>query len=358
MNAQFSKILRQGSFILFTLLALYLIVSCIIAVPLMDENNNKNKEIANALKEELKSIRLVFNTHLADFQYDSATLKKYDIITASLKAASSSASLKNYLTLRLLNYKRTIENAGDLFVYKFNLQSADNEYKSAQRIKDFIIQQYKRNCDSAENELTKTHLAITSQINSVFAVLNMDTSANKNQTKDEYRKLNSYQFFNPLQIDYGKDLDMSQQRAGLFDDTNKTMKSAYFLSKELIKMNSSAIVIILGMLGVGFFGAVISLIRKNPDADNKLELVSKEIFTLVLVSVAASLITYLSLQGGITLITVGSNVNLNPYFILFVCFAASVFSEEIWTTVRNKISPSATTPPPPNPAPAPAHKTP
>jgi predicted metal-dependent hydrolase len=329
----FNKILRGAFLFGLIIVAIYLVINCIIAIPLMSENNSKNKEITTALKEELKSIRLVFNNHLNDFQYDSSTLKKYDIISESINAASSSASLKNYLNIRLANYKRTIENAGELFIYKFNLETQGVNYKSYQRRKDFIVQQYKKNCDSAENELTNNLLGVISQTNRLYAIYKVDTTTNRNYTKEGYKQLNYSLFFTPLQINYGHDLDSVQQSSALLNKNRKIYSNLYSLSNDLIEMNSSSLVIILGMLGVGFFGAIISVIRKDEEI-NKLQVVSNQLFFIIISSLATSVITYLSLQGGITLITIGSDVTLNPYFILFVCFAAAVFSEKIWEKVK------------------------
>ncbi|MDX1936772.1 MAG: hypothetical protein SFU21_06635 [Flavihumibacter sp.] len=333
---QAEKIIRSGSLLLLIIIAVYLVINCIVAIPLMDENNSKNKEIYISLKEELKTIKSAFVSHLNDFQFDSTTLVKYDKITSGLGAASSSASLKNYLQLRLQSFKRTVDNASDLFLYKFNYENQNPNFKLSEWKKNFIIQQYKKNCDSAENELTNTHMGTIGEINRLYAIFIADTSKGFTITKQEYTKLNRSLFFMPLKIDFGKELDSSIVRIFCLKQQNRSLGILYSLSNDLIEMNSSSIVIILGMLGVGFFGAIISLIRKNEDV-NKLEMVSNQIFFLIVSSLATSVITYLSLQGGITLITLGNDVTLNPYFILFVCFAASVFSEQIWEKVKNWI---------------------
>ena len=333
MKEKILKTIRSSLLILLMVTAVDLVVNCIAAIPLMDENNSKNKEIAASLKEELRSIKLIFNNHLTDFQFDSATLNKYDIVTRGLNAASSSASLKNYLSLRIQNYKRCIDNAADLFIYKFNVENQDPNFKLSDRKKNVVIQLYKKNCDSAESELTAFHLVTIKDINMLYAIFLVDTTAGKKFTKIEYKNIGTSLFFSPLQIDYGKNIDSAFMYGSNNKQKNKSLIILYSLSNDLIEMNSASIVIILGMLGVGFLGAIISLIRKNEQA-NKLEMVSNQIFFLIVSSLATSIITYLSLQGGITLITVGKDVTLNPYFILFVCFAASVFSEQIWQKVK------------------------
>lgn len=317
-------------------LAVYLVITCIVSIPLMDENNSKVKETNIALREELKSIKNKFDLHLSEFEYDSSTLAKYDRITSAVNAASSSASLRNYLQLQIKSYKRRFESASDLFVYKFYTLSSTSNFKIVEQKKNFIIRQYKLNCDSAEKIITSNHLAIVKTINTVYAVLLNDVDPQKSSTKEEYRKINSYLFFDPMSINFGDDLDSDLENEFEAKTRSKGLNWLYGLSNTLIEKNSASIVIILGMVGVGFFGAIISLIRKS-DGVNNLQVVSSQLFFLVVSSLATSIITYLSLQGGVTFITVGKEVTLNPYFILFICFGAAVFSEQIWEKVKNII---------------------
>lgn len=330
----FKSSLRTSSLFILIIIAVYLVINCIVAIPLMDENNSKIKEINIALKEELKAIKNRFDLQLNDFEYDSVTLTKYDKITSALNAASSSASLKNYLQLRIKSYKRRFESASDLFVYKFNVQNNTSNFKILELKKNFIIRQFKLNCDSAEKIITSNHLAIIKSINAVYAVLLSDTSLQKAETKKQYSAINNYLFFDPMEINFGEDLDSVLKKEFETKTGKQSLNWLYSLSNTLIEKNSASVVIILGMIGVGFFGAIISLIRKNENANN-LEAVSSQIFFLIVSSLATSIITYLSLQGGVSFITVGKDVTLNPYFILFICFGASVFSEQIWEKVKN-----------------------
>jgi hypothetical protein len=130
-----------------------------------------------------------------------------------------------------------------------------------------------------------------------------------------------------LELDYGKNLDSI---------IAKKDKSIFFaLSESLLEKDSSSLVVIIGMLGMSFLGAIINSYRKNAKAGLRIKIISDNLFTILLISISSSLITYLSLQGGVTLITLGSDAKLNPYLILCVCFAAAVYSEEIWQKVKN-----------------------
>ena len=319
------------SIVLFILIigALYLTMSCIIAIPLMDENNNKIKELNVQLSNEMKNIRTIFEAHLNQFYYDSLTLSRYDETTKVFRSSNSNNSsmrLKNYLNLRIKNYRQGIENTGDLFMYKFNLENNEYDFKLMNEKKNIIIQQYKKNCFEAEKDITNNYLAVIRSVNLLYSFSLTDTSKNHRLTKIEANKINNYLFFAPLEIDYGKKLDSLNY--------NKQSNILFSLNESLLKKNSSSLVVVLGMLGMSFFGAVISLIRKNPLTNFNAEIVIDRLLSILLVSVASSLITYLSLQGGVTLITVGNDTKLNPYLILCICFASSVFSEEIWVRVK------------------------
>ncbi|WP_344397457.1 hypothetical protein, partial [Streptomyces asiaticus] len=101
--------------------------------------------------------------------------------------------------------------------------------------------------------------------------------------------------------------------------------------------NSSSLAVIFGMIGMSFFGALISFLKKKPDNSGKIEFLSEKLGAILLISISSSLITYLSLQGGISLVTIG-DAKLNPYLILCICFAASVYSEEIWLKAKTYFS--------------------
>lgn len=320
------KYFRQFILVVLIFGSFYLIVSCIVSIPLMDENNTKVKDLSNNLRDELKSIRVIYESHLDEFSYDSLTLSRYDETSKAINIRASSFRLKNYLNLRVRNYKRSMENAADLFIYKFNTENHDYDFKSINEKKNIIIQQFKKNCDIAERDVTNNYLAVIQNINSLYSISLADTSLNYRATKEEFRKINQFLFFSPMEPDYGTDLNAAMPKKGnnLF----------FFLSEKLQEKNSSSLVVILGMLGMSFMGAIVNLLRRNTEGGFRVEIITDKLFHILVISIASSLITYLSLQGGITLITLGSDTKLNPYLILFVCFAASVYSEEIWIKVK------------------------
>jgi hypothetical protein len=269
----------------------------------------------------------VYEKHLDEFYYDSLTLSRFDETSKFINSRASSFRLKNYLNLRIKSYKRSIENAADLFIYKFNTENHDFDFKSINEKRNITIQQFKKNCDSSEREVTNNYLGIIKGVNLLFAISLVDSSSNYKTTKNEYYKLNDLLFFSPINVDYGKDLN------SLFP--KKKANILFYLSERLLEKNSSGLVVILGMLGMSFIGAVVSLLRRNLESSFRIEIITDKLFYIVIISIASSLITYLSLQGGITLITLGSDAKLNPYLILFVCFASSVYSEELWLKVKS-----------------------
>jgi hypothetical protein len=327
------KYVKQALLGILIIGSIYMILSCIVSIPLMDENNYKVKDLSNKLSDELKSIRATFNKHLDEFSYDSLTLSRYDETSRFINIGASSFRLKNYLTQRINSYKRSIENAEDLFIYKFNIENNDYDFKSINEKKNKIIQYFKKNCDNAEREVTNNFMSVIKNINTLHSISLVDTSLNYRITKEEFKKINDFLFFSPIEVDYGKNLEN--------EISKKKSSVLFFLSEKLLEKNSSSLVVILGMLGVSFMGAIVNLLRKNTGTPFTIEMITDKLFSILLISVASSLITYLSLQGGISIATVGSDAKLNPYLILFVCFTASVYSEDIWLKIKTWLGKSS-----------------
>jgi len=321
------KIIKSCVFFVLVIICLYSVVSCIIAIPLMEENNSQIQSIKSQLKEEMNGIQSTFFKHLDEYRYDSLTLARYDETARTVGLGVASTRLSNYLKFRVDSYKRSIENAGAQFIYKYNTENHDHNYRSINTKKDIILQQFKRNCDSAENEVLNSFLGVTRNVNMLYAISLVDTTKGYTATKSEFSKINNSLFFSPIRTDYGNSLEAIGE---------KNNSSIFFkLCNSLLKENSSSLVVILGMIGMSFFGAVISYLRKTPDNTAKIEFITDKLGSIALISVSSSIITYLSLQGGLSLVTTGGGANLNPYLILCVCFAASVYSEEIWLKAKN-----------------------
>lgn len=327
------KYIKQALLGILIIGSIYMILSCIVSIPLMDENNDKVKDLSNKLRDELKNIRVTFNKQVDEIAYDSLTLSRYDEALRPIDTSISSPRLKNYLHQRINSYKRSIENAEDLFIYKFNTETNDYDFKSINEKKNKIIQYYKINCDSAEREITTNYLSVIKNINSLYATFLKDISKDYSVTKDEFYKINDFLFFPPIRIYFGEKLDK--------EISKKKTSVIFFLSEKLLEKNSSSLVVILGMLGVSFMGAIVNLLRKNTGTPFTIEMITDKLFSILLISVASSLITYLSLQGGISIATIGSDAKLNPYLILFVCFTASVYSEEIWLKIKTWLGKSS-----------------
>jgi len=110
----------------------------------------------------------------------------------------------------------------------------------------------------------------------------------------------------------------------------------FILANWALSSESQNIAIITGLIGFAIFGSVLEAFSRDGFSvgtnfsDGGLTL--KMYYDLMVVLVrgfAASVVIYLSIKGGMSLITNSTANQLNPYVILFVCFIAAVYSDDI-----------------------------
>jgi hypothetical protein len=120
--------------------------------------------------------------------------------------------------------------------------------------------------------------------------------------------------------------------------------------------DSLALSVLIGMLGVGLVGAVVSsFVRQSPTPDRpspelagsrnaivaRLEKRFRSIwiadpFPVVVRGFTAAVVVYLAVEGGLNIFSAGSN-QANPYVLLFVCMVGAVFSEDVWVIARRNL---------------------
>lgn len=128
----------------------------------------------------------------------------------------------------------------------------------------------------------------------------------------------------------------------------------------LLQTESPELALIIGLLGFGFFGALAASFVKEfaGTPGNELPGISF-ILPALIRGIGAAILVFLLAKGGTAILTRG-DASPNAYAIFFACFVAAVFSEDVWswarTNQREKLgqvkpgSPPATAPPTTPPA--------
>lgn len=110
----------------------------------------------------------------------------------------------------------------------------------------------------------------------------------------------------------------------------------FILANWALSSESQNIAIITGLIGFAIFGSVLEAFSRDGFSagtnfsDGGLTL--KMYYDLMVVLVrgfAALVVICLSIKGGMSLITNSTANQLNPYVILFLCFIAAVYSDDI-----------------------------
>jgi hypothetical protein len=121
------------------------------------------------------------------------------------------------------------------------------------------------------------------------------------------------------------------------------------IAQWLIKPLSMALVLIVGMLGFGLFGAVISTFVKEEKALPKTTIegattgVKKEgviindVTGVIIRGVSAAIVIFLGVKGGLAVFSSGEG-EPNPYALFFTCLVGAVYSERIWEWAKEKLT--------------------
>lgn len=133
---------------------------------------------------------------------------------------------------------------------------------------------------------------------------------------------------------YMPDIDEPIKDFNMFDDiqyggTEEDKNLFATLSEWLLEARSPEMVLIAGMLGFGLLGAGISSLIRNRNLTDEAEMFEKSIASIIIGGVSASLVIFLSAKGGLAIFS-NSEIDLNPYTLLFLCLVGSVFSEIVW----------------------------
>jgi hypothetical protein len=106
-----------------------------------------------------------------------------------------------------------------------------------------------------------------------------------------------------------------------------------FIGAWLLNADSLPLALIVGMVGLGLLGSVISTFLSLPAAmrtsEGGVAMEKLDFSRMVLRGLSAALIVFLAAQGGLAVLSSGDGV-ANPYIVLLACFVSAVFSETVW----------------------------
>lgn len=317
---------------IFILVGLYLGLNVLLAIPQIDEDKSKTRELSLTLKEDLNSIKSSFVNHTSELFYDTLTLARFDSINKTLSLNSTSASLKTNLATRILDQKLILENQIDIYYYNY-LNANLNGLSAKKSAKNILLKKYKDACSLAEYELFNNTRTIRVNILRLYNIVKNDTPPKFDNSRREYSKLLVPFSISPVKPETNINVDSL---------SNNTVFRAFFITNIVVRDESQTLALIIGLIGFGLLGAIIGTFsRANAETNiTSKSIIINSIFTTIIKSFSASMISYLSIKGGLSILTSNTENNANPYFILFVCFLASVYSEEIWQWAKKKILPS------------------
>jgi hypothetical protein len=109
-----------------------------------------------------------------------------------------------------------------------------------------------------------------------------------------------------------------------------------FVAAWLLNAASVPLALIVGMLGFGLLGAMIStFVKERIEAVHKNEALHyehvfvRDLAGVLLRGLSAAIVVFLAVQGGLAVLS-GADSDPNPYVLLLACFVAAVFSERVW----------------------------
>jgi hypothetical protein len=295
---------------LFIIIGLYLGLNTLLAIPQIDEDKSKTKELSLTLKEDLNSIKSTFVNHATELYFDTLTLARFDSINKALSLNNTSTSLKTSLATRILDQKIILENQIDIYYYNY-LNASLTGLNAKKKGKNLLLKKYKDACSHAEAELFNNTRTIRINILRLYNFLKMDTSRRYDSSRKEYSKLLTPFAIEPVKPENDINIDSLSQN---------TVFRAFVITNIVVKDESQTLALIIGLIGFGLLGAIIGTFsRANSETNITARAnIINSIFTTIIKSFSASIVSYLSIKGGLSILTSTTENNANPYFILFV----------------------------------------
>jgi hypothetical protein len=120
----------------------------------------------------------------------------------------------------------------------------------------------------------------------------------------------------------------------------------------LLNADSLPLTVIVGMIGFGLLGSVISTFVRERSVRKEVGPPVTDLMAVMIRGFCAAIVVYLSVEGGLGILS-RATTDINPYVTLFACFVSAVYSEVIWARVADYLKAQVTSDPAANAATAP-----
>jgi hypothetical protein len=367
--------LRQNVILgLIFVLSIYLSFAAIITVPYFSETTDPNASKEEFLKTQLDEIQknagakttLMIKPEAPEFGIDTTVLNKIE----NIPNAKAKASLKEHWREAKEDYSNSINSRKNAFdgleqvKVKFNnrlteeatrmlaIFSAESpNLKSQLRIafRNSLVEHYKGVAEVsyvqietvndgiwyADEKLRKDLIEFRrSFYEAVNAAAGIDSSAVLTGETKVFDLSHDYYFGDDLYLssaDYPMTIPTVPSPGddlGIFRD----------IAQWLIKPLSMSLVLIVGMLGFGLFGSVIStFVKEAKEKVDKDGMIISDITGVIVRGVSAAIVIFLGVKGGLAIFSSGEG-DPNPYALFFTCLVGAVYSEKIWEWAKQKLA--------------------
>ncbi len=358
-------------FFLIFVVGMFLGMSSIIAIPVLNRDKEFTDLDATALRENLERSEKNLSD-ITDYQLEfatndvSTTLNELQLRIEQLSTDSALAANSNR-DIGFVTYSMTqaLSDIGSWMRYLENQKSEINE-----AIEDYnrlVLDKKNEVISSFETELLNRNVGeervvLYKQLNNYYVnylqEYQIELSYRVSDIKRNYefnkRELDALQ----LNLDYESNALIDFFRNGEFYlrpgeyvdwDIENYLSDYYYspvlqapsedifyqLASWLINSRSDEMILISGMLGFGLLGAGISSLIRRKKYDSEESFFRSNVTSTLIGGFSASLVVFLSAKGGMAILSSDTS-NLNPYTLLFFCFVGSVYSEVVWERVKRQ----------------------
>jgi hypothetical protein len=334
--------------LLIMLVSVYLSLCSILAIPILEESNSLfSKENSLSLQEQLNTDKKNYSTNIESLQIDTITLNYFEQVNKKLNYIGRSANILYYWNDRIKQTKQRFDEVAEGYMIQFDTTrsiGATTRTTLSKRIQKAYLDFLSKSYQSLYGNL----FSIRKQVAMLYASISPDTNIHAEDAQTP-RKSQADSVSESLRKEYStfyRSLYSSESiTSDTIDSRHYTKDFRFFiLANWPIDNDSQFMAIFLGVIGLSFFSSTLAALNREKISLNLYKSgSSSEFFNdlgfALLKGFSASVVAYLSLKGGISLITNGSATNtpLNPYFVLFVCFVAAFYSDDIWELAKQKV---------------------
>lgn len=366
--------------ILLLLFSIYLCLAAIISVPWLKNNNTNITDGEKILQEKLDLVKSNYSNGIPPLNsnLDELNINLLDTLPFYFKEDVREL-VKNQVNEIKTNYQKTKDSrlavTGNYnSLYSTFDQTSKSIYDGA--LSQFTNELPRMNSIEANDyiaRLSNWYRAVLSNIiNSANFIDDQIISGDK-INNEQIRNFDTYWFLkmktNLGNLDYESlNLYISEYRNDFTipndypiperPDSSISLGIFQSVAKFIIDTRLLSVALIIGMIGFGMFGAIISTYVKENKINNEsltsINFLDKAIIEdlpgVVLKGISAAVIIFLAVLGGLSVFS-SAEADPNPYILFFTCMVGAVYSEQIWAWAQkflgDKFSTNTDVPPPP-----------